>query len=94
MATVQTDLVIYGPFEIPYDAPKKGTSKRISREHAKQFWASADLGDVKGKQGCYVFALAASGGYMPWYVGKATKTFAQEALHLKTAVLGFVFDAL
>ena len=81
MAASQTDLVIYGPFAIPYDSPKKGISKRISRDHAKQFWADSELGEIKGKQGCYVFALAASKGFMPWYVGKATKTFAQEALH-------------
>ena len=35
---------------------------------------------VAEKQGCYVFALRASKGYRPWYVGKAAKSMKQECL--------------
>ena len=35
---------------------------------------------ISEKQGCYVFAIRASKGYRPWYVGKATKTIRQECI--------------
>ena len=81
MASSQTELVVYGPFKVPYDSPGRGTSKRIGRNHAKVFWDSKEMQTIRSKQGCYIFALAASGGYQPWYVGKASKTLKQEALH-------------
>jgi len=81
VAESQTELVVYGPFPVPFESLGKGTSKQIRREHAKEFWTQTTVKDVRGKQGCYVFALGVSRGYTPWYVGKATKTFLQEALH-------------
>ena len=33
---------------------------------------------VAGRTGCYAFALRAGKGFMPYYVGKATKGFKQE----------------
>lgn len=79
MLEIQTELVVHGPFPIPHDAHRKGTSKRITRDHAKEFWAQAGARGVRSKHGCYVFALAAGRGFSPWYVGKTTKTFEQEA---------------
>lgn len=80
MASIGTQFVVYGPFEVPYDSLSRGTSKRISRNHAKEFWNRDDLKEIRSKKGCYVFALAASKGYTPWYVGKASKTFQNEVL--------------
>ena len=76
-----TELVVFGPFAIPFDRQGKGTSKRISKENAKAFWEMEGPSAVAEKQGCYVYALKAGKGFMPWYAGKATKTFKQEALH-------------
>ncbi|MCG8606397.1 hypothetical protein MJD09_15615 [bacterium] len=81
MASLSTEMVVYGPFDVPYDSPGSGTSKRIDRDRAKEFWDLDSVKSVRAKQGCYVFALATSKGYTPWYIGKASKTFYQEALH-------------
>ena len=74
------ELVVLGPFAIPFEPQGKGTSKHITKENAKAFWEMDDLGAIGSKQGCYVFALRAGKGFRPWYAGKATKTFKQEAL--------------
>jgi hypothetical protein len=73
-------LVTYGPYELPHDSSGRGTSKRIERSHAEEFWAQPELDKIRGKQGCYVFALGVSGGFTPWYVGKTTKSFQQESM--------------
>jgi hypothetical protein len=80
MSGPTTDLVVYGPFPVPYDSPGTGTSKRIGRTHSKEFWDQPELRTIRRKQGCYIFALATGRGHTPWYVGKATKSFHQEAL--------------
>ena len=81
MPDLQTELVVHGPYPIPFETHGRGTSKRITRDHGKQFWSQEALKGVRAKQGCYVFALAVSRGFTPWYVGKTTKTFREEALH-------------
>lgn len=69
---------VEGPFDIPYDAHRKGVSKRISVSHGREFWSRPDCAPFRGATGCYVFALASGPGHSPWYVGKATKGFEQE----------------
>jgi len=69
-------LEVFGPFEIPYDG--KGRRKRIDKEHIQSFWSKSQANKLAQKQGCYLFALKASQGFKPWYIGKATKTFKQE----------------
>jgi len=67
-----------GPFKIPCD--KHETSSRIKQirsEHTKNFWKGHPE-SFADKSGCYVFALSASGGYMPWYVGKTKKVLSKE----------------
>lgn len=81
MMAAAIELVVFGPFPIPFQSPGKGTSKRIAKEDAKAFWELDNPHAIGDKQGCYIFALKASKGFKPWYVGKATKTFKQEALH-------------
>ena len=77
---VGTELIVMGPYKLPFGHHGKGTSKRISKEHAAEFWAQEELKDLAGKQGCYVFALQAGRGFMPWYVGKTAANFKQEVM--------------
>jgi hypothetical protein len=81
MPDVEIALEICGPFDIPYESQANGTSKRIGLEQVQVFWDAPGVKTIASQQGCYVFALAASRGYVPWYVGKATKTFEQEVFH-------------
>ncbi len=81
MPKAPTQLVVYGPFDIPYVSQGPGTSKRFDDEHVDAFWESHGVASVSSKQGCYVFALSSSGGYNPWYVGKTSRSFKQEAFH-------------
>jgi len=73
-----TILEVNGPIEIPHDGQKTGSTKRISRALAKEFWKQAEAKPLAKKQGCYIFALRVGKGFTPWYVGKAGKTFEQE----------------
>jgi len=81
MAAKQAELVVFGPHPIPFKKGGKGTSKRITKEHAISFWAQDEVKQISNKQGCYVFALKVGKGFTPWYVGQASKNFKQEALH-------------
>jgi len=71
-----TALETFGPVKIPFVGV--GKMKHIRDEHIAEFWGQAIARDMVKKQGCYVFALQASKGFVPWYVGKASKTFKQE----------------
>ena len=73
-----SDLVIVGPIRVPFQKQQSGSAKQISRDDAKAFWDDKDAASVGDKQGCYVFALQAAKGFKAWYVGKATKSMAQE----------------
>jgi len=81
MPNESTDLHVFGPFPIPFKKNGNGVSKRITKENAASFLASDDGKSIGPKQGVYIFALRAGKGFTPWYVGKATKSFKQEALH-------------
>lgn len=76
LLTAMTELEVYGPFDIPCD--KNGERKWIGKNHGTEFWSQPAVADLRMKQGCYVFATRASKGFKPWYIGKATKAFAQE----------------
>lgn len=73
---MSTELMVYGPFEIPCKIVP--AAKHISKEHAADFWTQTATHGLSAKQGCYVFALRAGKGFTPWYVGQASKCFAQE----------------
>jgi hypothetical protein len=74
------DLVIHEPIEIPFRRQRNGNAKQILNVHVAAFWAKPAADTIASKQGCYVFALRAAKGFCPWYVGKATRSFRQEAL--------------
>jgi len=74
------DLIIHGPIEIPFRKQRNGNAKQILNQHVAAFWALAAAQAIARKQGCYIFALRAAKGFCPWYVGKATRSFRQEAL--------------
>lgn len=73
-----TDLKLYGPFDIL--CPNHGATKFIDTQEKKAFLATIAKEGLSEKQGCYIFALRASKGFCPWYVGKATKTIKQECM--------------
>jgi hypothetical protein len=73
------DLIVHAPAEIPFRKHPNSNAKLIGSEHVNAFWSTHSAKTISTKQGCYIFALRASQGYAPWYVGKATKSFRQEA---------------
>jgi hypothetical protein len=76
-----TDLVLYGPIEIPFVTRSDGITKRINPEQKAAFLRLVDEAGLSRKHGCYVFALRASKGYCPWYIGKATVSMRKECMH-------------
>ncbi len=67
---------VVGPRELQ---TYKGIAGRtITDEEVSAFWARNH--DLAERRGCYVFGMKAPRGMMPAYVGRATRTFKQEAL--------------
>lgn len=75
-----TDLIVAGPFELKCKKQATGSAKQVTSDNVKEFLASNEFAAVSEKQGCYIFGLRASRGFMVWYVGKATKSMKQECL--------------
>ncbi len=72
-----TEFIVQGPFNIPI---YKGIGGRIiTDDNATEFWKTNS--EYASKVGCYLFTIRAGRGYTPIYVGKATKSFKQEAFH-------------
>lgn len=69
-----TQFVCHGPFPITTTKQKVGRS--ISKTDISKFWDEA--GAMSSRVGAYVFAMRTSRAITPLYVGKATKSFAQE----------------
>jgi hypothetical protein len=68
---------IHGPFEIAFEARPGGRTLNFDG-----FWVGdAPASYLADKCGVYVFAISSGGGLTPIYVGKATKTFRQEAFN-------------
>lgn len=68
---------VAGPFDVTYENRKGGRSLVFS-----DFWLDgSDASELADKCGCYVFAVRNGRGCTPIYVGKATKTFRQEAFN-------------
>ena len=69
---------VFGPFDVPFEISRRGRGGRpkkvVSTTTEKVFWKNiaASIGDahLSAKKDCYVFALSAGRGAMPWYVGK------------------------
>ena len=67
---------VFGPLTIP--RTRRGG---IDDDKLKDFWQQVEEKFAQGlakASGCYIFGTRAGKGAMPWYVGKATKTFLQE----------------
>lgn len=65
---------VKGPFKVPTYNGR--AAKIVDSEKLADFWESS--GEMGERRGCYVFAIRASKGIRPQYVGRATKTFKQE----------------
>lgn len=76
-----TDLLVHGPYVVPFRVSALG-AKCVDKSEVKEFWAKTETAAFRPKHGVYVFALKAAKGFKPVYVGKATKGFGQEALHV------------
>lgn len=71
---MSTSFVVYGPYAVPFN--KKAAAKTMNQACAKVFW---EWWPQHAKdRGCYIFAMG-NKGLTPGYVGKATKSFKQEA---------------
>ena len=71
--------IVHGPFRI--HATKLKVGRFVQNSDADRFWKRhPEFADCKG---CYIFAIRASRGSKPVYIGKAPKGFGQEtfALH-------------
>jgi hypothetical protein len=62
---------IYGPYDVP--RTKYGKTKLITKDSISLLHSEIDNEEVSNGCGCYIFALRASKGYTPWYVGQASK---------------------
>lgn len=60
----------------PYVIPRKGLKKNIVDDASLPlFWEDIDYDEegISGGIGCYIFAVKAAKGIVPWYVGKTNK---------------------
>lgn len=68
---------VHGPFPISFEKRAGGRTLVFD-----DFWAAgSDAHYLAAECGCYVFAMRASSGLTPVYVGKAGRTFKQEAFN-------------
>lgn len=58
----------------PYVIKRYGPNKLITDESLKDLKAVIEDSNLIKGCGCYVFAIRASKGYKPWYVGQASKS--------------------
>ena len=70
-----SEFTVKGPFAIPVKSTRGG-ARRIDAEGLPDFWEDAE--PSADRPGCYVFAMRAGKGFTPYYIGKATKSFAGE----------------
>ena len=72
---MNTKLEVYGPFKVP--TAKKRVSRTIGPAQVKRFLDVIAAEKLSNKQGCYVFALRYTQGYVPYYIGNAAKMSAE-----------------
>ncbi len=72
---------VCGPFAI---CTTKGKAARyIAKNDADSFWnTNAAVQELSQRVGCYIFAIRASKGFRPVYVGKTVKGFEKEIFQL------------
>ena len=73
-------LAVYGEYEIPYESNNQ--VKRIRRSDKTDFlsYMKDEHPGILNKMGIYVFCIRASGGTLPWYVGKTSRSLSDEIL--------------
>jgi hypothetical protein len=64
---------VHGPFQVEYDEKTARYDVDETAPGVSQAYA-----EIKQKYGCYVFATRWGDNFRPWYVGKTTRTFAEE----------------
>ena len=69
---------VIGPVEIPTTIKRAGVSI-IEKENIESFISKNK--NLMGQKGCYIFTIRVTSGVLPFYVGKATKSFGQEIFH-------------
>jgi len=65
------------PLEVPF-RHAKGGSKRVEKEHKREFWMARASVRYRSRQGCYIFAVKPSRAYQAGYVGMASTNFEGE----------------
>jgi|GEM_PF-745788 len=76
--------VIHGAFEIPHVKDELGGGRHVAlAKDISAFWKDQvglhdNVKPIAEKDGIYVVATRAGRGFMPWYVGMASKSFKQE----------------
>lgn len=69
-----TQFTCHGPF--PMTTTKERVGRSISKSDISKFWKEA--ASIAPRVGAYVYAMRTARAVTPLYVGKATKSFAQE----------------
>jgi hypothetical protein len=69
-----TQFEVFGPFRVPLGHGTRGAI--LEKAQVEIFWKRQP--DLSMRRGCYVFGTNNARGAMPWYVGKATRSFMQE----------------
>lgn len=72
-----TRFQVHGPHPVSFQ--KGAAAKYLDSENVKKFWD--DHPSHARERGCYVFAMK-NKGLVPWYVGRATKSFKQEVFSI------------
>jgi hypothetical protein len=70
---IRTMFETKGPYTLPV-----GKKRWMTPDEIDSFWNG--IPEIADKIGCYIFAVRASRGFTPYYVGKTTKSFRNEAL--------------
>jgi hypothetical protein len=68
---------VRGPYLVP--SVKKNSGSKFISKPTKSIWTELGADDLKKKHGCYIFGIRSAKGIVPYYVGKATKTFEKES---------------
>lgn len=90
---------VVGPIEAPLKRAKYGWQLSFGNGHSsikkRDFWQNnSELNTIRTSKGLYVFALQTPNGYVPIYVGKATKGKGFEGEALNTSNIGKVLNGL
>ena len=87
---------MFGEFEVPRKSRKDGRQTlNFSKDALTNFWEDVERARVglRSGAGCYLFAVRASKGMRPWYVGQSKRAFEKECFaHHKQSIYRDVMD--